>query len=282
MLGRAMSVRSGPTLLLHRARYPDRLMTLPLRTATRYVTPLREGGSMPAVVEADDDGLYVLKFRGAGQGPKALVAELICGGLAKALDLPMPDLALMELDADLARTEGDPEIQDLIKASAGLNLATDYMPGAVNFDPVAEQPDADLASRIVWFDAFISNVDRTARNTNLLMWHRRLYLIDHGAALYFHHGWDGDVSGADKAFPLIRDHVLLRGASRLAEIDGGMAAVLTEATIAGIVADVPDAWLQGPDGFGDPATQRAAYVRYLVRRVAQRDAFVQEAIRARA
>ena len=257
-------------------------MTLPLRTATRYVTPLREGGSMPAVVEADDEGLYVLKFRGAGQGPKALVAEVIAGGLAKALQLPMPDLALMDLDAELARTEGDPEIQDLIKASAGLNLAMDYLPGAMNFDPVAEQPDADLASRIVWFDAFISNVDRTARNTNLLMWHRRLYLIDHGAALYFHHGWDGDVSGADKAFPLIRDHVLLRGASRLAEIDGGMAAVLTEATIAGIVADVPDAWLQGPDGFGDPATQRAAYVRYLVRSVAQRDAFVQEAIRARA
>lgn len=257
-------------------------MTLPLRTATRYVTPLREGGSMPAVVEADDEGLYVLKFRGAGQGPKALVAEVIAGGLAKALQLPMPDLALMDLDAELARTEGDPEIQDLIKASAGLNLAMDYLPGAVNFDPVAEQPDADLASRIVWFDAFISNVDRTARNTNLLMWHRRLYLIDHGAALYFHHGWDGDVSGADKAFPLIRDHVLLRGASRLAEIDGGMAAVLTEAKIAGIVADVPDAWLQGPDGFGDPATQRAAYVRYLVRSVAQRDAFVQEAIRARA
>ena len=257
-------------------------MTLPLRTATRYVTPLREGGSMPAVVEADDEGLYVLKFRGAGQGPKALVAEVIAGGLARALQLPMPDLALMDLDAELARTEGDPEIQDLIKASAGLNLAMDYLPGAVNFDPVAEQPDADLASRIVWFDAFISNVDRTARNTNLLMWHRRLYLIDHGAALYFHHGWDGDVSGADKAFPLIRDHVLLRGASRLAEIDGGMAAVLTEATIAGIVADVPDAWLQGPDGFGDPATECAAYVRYLVRRVAQRDAFVQEAIRARA
>ena len=257
-------------------------MTLPLRTATRYVTPLREGGSMPAVVEADDEGLYVLKFRGAGQGPKALVAEVIAGGLARALQLPMPDLALMDLDAELARTEGDPEIQDLIKASAGLNLAMDYLPGAVNFDPVAEQPDADLVSRIVWFDAFISNVDRTARNTNLLMWHRRLYLIDHGAALYFHHGWDGDVSGADKAFPLIRDHVLLRGASRLAEIDGGMAAVLTEATIAAIVADVPDAWLQGPDGFGDPETQRAAYVRYLVRRVAQRDAFVQEAIRARA
>ncbi len=264
-----------------RPRYPSGLMTLPLRIATRYVTPLREGGSMPAVVEADDDGLYVLKFRGAGQGPKALVAEVIAGGLAKALKLPMPHLALMDLDADLARTEGDPEIQDLIKASAGLNLAMDYLPGAVNFDPVAEQPDADLASRIVWFDAFISNVDRTARNTNLLMWHRRLYLIDHGAALYFHHGWDGDTTGAGKPFPLIRDHVLLRWASRLADVDGGLASALADDVIATIVAEVPDAWLQGPDGFGDPATQRAAYVEYLVRRVAQRGTFVQEAIRAR-
>ena len=257
-------------------------MTLPLRTATRYVTPLREGGSMPAVAEADDEGLYVLKFRGAGQGPKALVAEVIAGGLAKALSLPMPDLALMELDADLARTEGDPEIQDLIKASAGTNLAMDYLPGAVNFDPVAEQPDADLASRIVWFDAFISNVDRTARNTNLLMWHRRLYLIDHGAALYFHHGWDGDLAGACKPFPLIRDHVLLRWASRLEEVDADMAARLTEPTISAIVGDVPDAWLEGPDRFGDAATQRAAYIAYLVQRLAQRQAFVQEAIRARA
>ena len=266
--------------LLH--GYPSDLMTLPFRTATRYVTPLREGGSMPAVVEADDDGLYVLKFRGAGQGPKALVAELIAGGLAKALQLPMPDLALMELDAGLARTEGDPEIQDLIKAIAGLNLAMDYLPGAVNFDPVAEQPDADLASRIVWFDAFISNVDRTARNTNLLMWHRRLYLIDHGASLYFHHGWDGDVSGAGKPFPLIRDHVLLRWASRLADIDAAMAAHLPDAVMAGIVAEVPDAWLQGPDSFGDPPAQRAAYTDYLIRRLAQRDAFVQGAIHARA
>ncbi|MCH6485177.1 aminotransferase class I and II [Pseudoxanthomonas sp. LH2527] len=257
-------------------------MTLPLRIATRYVTPLREGGSMPAVVEADNDGLYVLKFRGAGQGPKALVAELIAGGLAKTLQLPMPELALMELDADLARTEGDPEIQDLIKASAGLNLAMDYLPGAVNFDPVAEQPDDDLASRIVWFDAFISNVDRTARNPNLLMWHRRLYLIDHGAALYFHHGWDGDVAGAGKPFPLIRDHVLLRWASRLAQVDAELASRLSGDAIAGIVATVPDAWLQGPDAFGAPDAQRAAYVEYLTRRVAQRDAFVQEAIRARA
>ena len=156
-------------------------MSLRTVSATRYVTPLREGGSMPAVVEADDDGMYVLKFRGAGQGAKALVAELIAGEIARALDLPIPEIVLLELDPDLARTEPDPEIQHLIRESAGLNLALDYLPGAVNFDPVAEQPSDELASRIVWFDAYVSNVDRTPRNTNLLMWHRRLRLIDHGA-----------------------------------------------------------------------------------------------------
>lgn len=257
---------------------------MPLRhiAASRYVTPLREGGSMPAVVEADDQGLYVLKFRGAGQGPKALVAEAIAGGLAHALALPMPEIVLMDLDAELARTEGDPEIQDLIKASAGLNLAMDYLPGAINFDPVAEQPDADLASRIVWFDALTSNVDRTARNPNMLIWHGRLYLIDHGASLYFHHGWDGDTSQAGKPFPLVRDHVLLRWASDLAGVDADLARRLPEPVIREVVAQVPDAWLQGPDAFADPATQRAAYVDYLVGRLAQREGFVQEAIRARA
>jgi hypothetical protein len=257
---------------------------MPLRrlSATRYVTPLREGGSMPAVVEADDQGMYVLKFRGAGQGPKALVAEAISGGLARALDLPVPEIVLMDLDAELARTEADPEIQDLIRASAGLNLAMDYLPGAINFDPVAEQPDPDLASRIVWFDAFTSNVDRTARNPNMLVWHGRLYLIDHGASLYFHHGWDGDAMQADRPFPLIRDHVLLRWADRLAEVDADMARRLPDETIREVVTQVPDDWLQGPDAFAGAATQRAAYVDYLVRRLARRQAFVQEAIRARA
>src|SRR5690349_21643709 len=151
-------------------------MSLRTVTATRYVTPLREGGSLPAIVEADDDGMYVLKFRGAGQGPK----ELIAGELARAAGLPVPEIVFVELDAELARTEPDPEIQDLIRASAGLNLALDYLPGSVMFDPVAERPDAELASSIVWFDAFVANMDRTARNTNMLMWHRRLWLIDHG------------------------------------------------------------------------------------------------------
>ena len=251
-------------------------------TVTRYVTPLREGGSMPAVVEGDDLGLYVLKFRGAGQGPKALVAEAISGGLARALELPMPEIVLMDLDAELARTEGDPEIQDLIKASAGLNLGMDYLPGAMNFDPVAEQPDPELASRIVWFDAFTSNVDRTARNPNMLVWHGRLYLIDHGASLYFHHGWDGGTTQAGKPFALVRDHVLLRWADRIADVAADMASRLPEAVVTDIVGQVPDEWLQGPDAFADPATQRAAYVAYLCQRLAAREGFVQEAIRARA
>src|ERR671922_1236071 len=163
-----------------------------LRTviATRYVTPLREGGSLPAIVEADDDGMYVLKFRGAGQGPKALIAELVAGEIARAAGLLVPEIVFMILDPELARTEPDPEIQHLIMASAGLNLALDYLPGAATFDPVVEKPDAELASSIVWFDAYVTNVDRTPRNTNMLVWHRRLWLIDHGAALYFHHTWN--------------------------------------------------------------------------------------------
>ena len=166
---------------------------VPLRsvTVTRYVTPLREGGSLPAIVEADDDGLYVLKFRGAGQGARALAAELIAGEIGRALGLAVPDIVLATLDGDLARTEPDPEIFALIRSSAGLNLAIDYLPGSVMFDPAVDRPEVDLASRIVWFDAFVTNVDRTPRNTNMLMWHRRLWLIDHGASLYFHHtpGW---------------------------------------------------------------------------------------------
>jgi len=248
---------------------------------TRYVTPLREGGSMPAVVEADDDGLYVLKFRGAGQGPRALVAEWIVGELARALGFDVPEIVFAELDPVLARTEGDPEIQALIRASDGLNLALDYLPGAANFDPLAWTPDPILASRIVWFDAFTSNVDRSARNPNMLLWHRRLYLIDHGAALYFQHGWDGGSQRADAAFPPIRDHVLLPWADDVARADAELAPELSPDAVASIVAQVPDVWLQGPDAFADAAGQRAAYVDYLLRRLAHRDAFVGEILRAR-
>src|SRR6267142_1045036 len=183
--------------------------------ATRYVTPLHEGGSLPAIVEADDDGMYVLKFRGAGQGPKALIAELVAGEIARAARLPIPAIVLIELDPDLARTEPDPEIQQLIKASAGLNIALDYLPGAVMFDPLAEKPAPRLASDIVWFDAFVTNVDRTPRNANMLMWHRQLQLIDHGAALYFHHTRNSYLERSRDVFPLIKNHVLLQFASAL-------------------------------------------------------------------
>lgn len=249
---------------------------------TRYLTPLREGGSLPAIVEADDDGMYVLKFRGAGQGRKALVAELIAGEVARALGLPVPEIVFARLDAELARTEPDPEIQDLIRASDGLNLALDYLPGAVAFDPVAERPDARLASEVVWFDALVANVDRTARNTNLLMWHRRLWLIDHGASLTFHHAWSADSQRATRPFAAIRDHVLLRHATAVPEVDASLAARLTEPLIAAIVDGVPDDWLADEPAFGSLAEHRAAYVRHFMDRLRAPRAFAEEASRAHA
>ena len=246
----------------------------------RYVTPLREGGSLPAIVEADDDGLYVLKFRGAGQGPHALVAELVGGEIARALGLPVPEIVFAELDPDLARTEPDPEIQALIRASAGRNLALDFLPGSLVFDPAATQVDADLASRVVWFDAFVSNVDRTAKNTNLLLWHRKLWLIDHGAALYFHHAWDGDLAIAASPFALIQHHVLLPAATQLERVDGELAARLDRGTFEAILAQVPDDWLEHGHVTVDAAARRAAYVDYFVERLAQRQRFVAEAVRA--
>jgi hypothetical protein len=247
-----------------------------LRTveARRYVTPLREGGSLPAIVEADDEGLYVLKFRGAGQGPKALVAELLSGEIGRLLRLPVPEIVFAELPAELARTEPDPEIQDLIRKSAGLNIALDYLPGSVTFDPLAYVPDPQLASAIVWFDAFVCNVDRTVRNVNMLIWHRRLWLIDHGASLYFHHAWNRHDQEALNPFAMIKDHVLLSSASALAEVDEQMRALLTADRLADIVALIPDAWL--PDG------HREEYLNYFTARVQSSGIFVQEALRARA
>jgi hypothetical protein len=256
-------------------------MNLRTLTATRYVTPLHEGGSLPAIVEADDDGMYVLKFRGAGQGPRALIAELVAGEIARAAGLPVPEIVLMELDADLARTEPDPEIQELIKHSAGLNVALDYLPGAVMFDPVAEKPAADLASNIVWFDAYVTNVDRTARNANMLMWHRRLRLIDHGAALYFHHSWDNFLERGHDAFHRIKDHILLPFAGLLREADANMSARITPEIITDIVAMIPATWLTGASPFSSTEEWRAAYVQYLLRRLEQPRLFVEEAIRAR-
>lgn len=241
-----------------------------LRTVrvTRYVTPLREGGSLPAIVDADDDGSYVVKFRGAGQGPRALIAELVSGEVARTLGLPVPEIVLAEVDRDLARTEPDPEIHQLIYDSAGLNLALDYLPGSVSYDPAVHRIADDLAARIVWFDALVSNVDRTPRNTNILMWHRQPWLIDHGATLYFHHstGWEDDRARARAPFPLIKDHVLRSAAGRMASVDEGLAGRLTPEAIDEIIALIPDAWLTA-DGASDAAAVRAAYGRYLRERL---------------
>ena len=258
--------------------------TLTLRTviATRYVTPLREGGSLPGLLEADDDGLYVVKFHAAGQGPKALVAELIAGELGRALGLAVPEIVLVELAAALGRAEPDPEIQELLVRSAGLDLGLDFLPGALPFDPAAtdrsgsDRPDPDLAADIVWFDAFITNVDRTAKNVNLLVWHRRLWLIDHGAALYIHHTWREPAAHARRPFERIADHVLLPYAGSIAEADARLAPLVDESLLRSTVEAVPDAWL----GAG-AADQRAAYVAYLLGRLDAPRAFVEEAERAR-
>ena len=264
-------------------------MNLRSITATRYITPLREGGSLPAIVEADDDGLYVLKFVGAGQGPRALIAELVAGEIARALGLAVPEIVFAHVDAELARTEPDPEIQDLIRASAdllegsaGLNLALDYLPGSVTFDPLMLKIEPQLASRIVWFDAFVTNLDRTPRNTNLLVWHGKLWLIDHGAALYFQHDWRDYEARAASLFALIKDHVLLPFASALAAADAPMAAVLTPERLAEIVALIPDAWLQDEPMFASKVEHRAAYLNYLTLRLAAPRAFATEAVRAQA
>jgi hypothetical protein len=234
---------------------------------TRYVTPLREGGSLPAIVEADDLGTYVLKFRGAGQGRKALIAETLAGEMARSLGLLVPEIVLVDLDPELARAEPDPEIQDLIRASAGLNLALDYLPGSLGFDPLVEAPTPDLASRILWFDALVTNVDRTPRNPNLLTWHNRLWLIDHGASLYFHHTWRGWEDASKRPFAVARDHVMLPFAETIAETDDTLAPKLTQDRLREIVELIPEEWLQEEPGLGDAAALRAAYVEFLSRRL---------------
>lgn len=252
-------------------------------TATRYVTPLREGGSLPAIVEADDDGLYVLKFRGAGQGVKALIAELVAGEIGRALDLPVPEIVFMELDPVLSRSEPDPEIQALIKASGGLNLGLDYLPGATAFTPLdADRLDPLLASSIVWFDAYVTNVDRTPRNTNMLFWHRRLTLIDHGSSLYFHHSADNYRARSRGPFPAIKDHVLLPVASALLEADALLKERLTPAAIDEIVSAIPEHWLVPDPFFAEADAHRAAYRAYLLDRLEASRIFVEEAIRVRA
>ncbi|MCW3121452.1 MAG: hypothetical protein JWQ38_944 [Flavipsychrobacter sp.] len=254
-----------------------------LRTVnvTRYVTPLREGGSMPAIAEADDGFLYVLKFRGAGQGTKALIAELIGGELARALGLPVPELVFAELDPAFGRTEPDEEIQDLLRASHGLNLGLHYLSGAITFDPAVTKVEAELASRIVWLDCLLMNVDRTARNTNMLQWHKELWLIDHGASLYFHHAWQ-NWENPERPFTYVKDHVLLPQASELDTTDATFHAILTDDLIQSIVALIPADWLLRDAPFATVEEHRTAYVRFLTSRIAHSAFFVKEAQHARA
>ncbi len=243
----------------------------PLRSvvATRYVMPLREGGSLPGVMEADDLGTYVVKFRGAGQGRKVLVAEVVVGGLARALGLPVPDLVLVDVDPVLGRAEPDEEVQDLLRASGGLNLGMDFLPGALGFDPVAHTIDAGLASRVLWLDALVGNVDRSWRNPNLLLWHRELQLIDHGATLVFHHDWSRAATAATKQYDA-SDHVLEAFATARAEAGDALAPLVDRALLEAVVAIVPEQWLADEPGFESADAVRAAYVDHFLRRVAAR------------
>lgn len=256
---------------------------LPERTAMRYVMPLREGGSLPAIVEADDSRLYVMKFVGAGQGAKALTAEVIAGGVGLALGLQIPAMALLHLDPRLGRSEPNPDVQDLLRASSGLNMGHRYLPGSFAFNVLIQPPpSAEAASAIVWFDAYITNVDRTPRNPNMLLAEGKLWLIDHGASLYFHHAW-GDVAARSlNPFPMVRDHVLLRHAARLAEVDAALRARLSDDTLHAIVEAVPEIWLECDSSLGPPAAQRAAYVNFLRTRRDASARFVEEALNARA
>ena len=250
--------------------------------ATRYVVPLREGGSLPAVMEADDGAAYVVKFRGAGQGPRALIAELVAGELARALGLPVPELVLVEVDAAIGRNEGDPEIQSLVIGSAGSNAGLAYLAGALNFDAAARPTlAADAAARIVAFDAFAQNMDRTAKNPNLLWWQGGLWLIDHGASLYWQHDWDGGLAGFDSPFQRISAHVLLPWASPVAAQAAWLVAGLTDAAITAAVAAVPDDWWQPPPEL-TPAAMRTAFAARLQARRAVAPRYLEEADRARA
>lgn len=254
-----------------------------LRTVdvTRYVTPLREGGSLPAIAEASDDFKYVLKFRGAGHGTKALIAELIGGEIARVLGLPVPELVYCNLDEAFGRTEPDEEIQDLLQNSQGLNLGLHYLSGAINFDPVVTTVDAKMASQIVWLDSYITNVDRTFRNTNMLIWHKELWLIDHGASLYFHHSFTDPDGHAKVPFTLIKDHVLLPQASMLAEVDAEYKKLLTEDAIKAIVALLPDNWLHWEETDMEPQQIRDVYVQFLITRLNNSELFVNHAQHAR-
>jgi hypothetical protein len=254
-----------------------------LRTVqvTRYVTPLREGGSLPAIVAADDGFLYVLKFRGAGQGVKSLIAELIGGEIARALGLKVPEIVFANLDTAFGRSEPDEEIQDLLKASVGLNLGLHYLSGAITFDPAVTSIDSLLASQIVWLDCLLANVDRTPRNTNMLIWHKELWLIDHGAALYFHHSRENWEAQAMRPFIQVKDHVLLTRAGELEKTDEAFRSILSTECIRSIVALIPDEWLKNETGADHADELRQVYAQFLEMRVSMSEIFVKEAQDAR-
>jgi hypothetical protein len=248
---------------------------------TRYVRPLREGGSLPAIVEADDGFLYVLKFRGAGQGKRALIAELIGGELARAMGLKVPELVLMNLDDSFSKTEPDEEIQDLLRFSVGLNLGLHYLSGSITYDPQVSMADASTASKVVLLDSMITNIDRTRRNPNLLNWNRELWLIDHGAALYFHHNWENWETHLGKTFPAIKDNVLLDRATQLADAATEIQAKISSELLRNIVATIPDDFLHFDGLDVSPADQREVYVRFLEAKLRNLDALVTEAEDAR-
>lgn len=247
----------------------------------RYVTPLREGGSLPAIAEADDEFMYVVKFRGAGQGRKALVAELIGAEIARSLGLKVPEIVFAQLDEAFGRTEPDEEIQDLLKASTGLNLGVHYLSGSITYDPAVSAVDPKLASQIVWLDCLLTNVDRTSRNTNMLIWYKELWLIDFGASLYFHHSWNNWKEQAEKPFLLVKDHVLLPQASELDAVNEEFKKILNQELIENIVATIPEEWLKDESAFSSVEEHRRAYVDFLVTRIAHSEIFVNEAKHAR-
>ena len=259
---------------------PNNSLSIRTVQVTRYVTPLREGGSLPAIAEADDGFLYVLKFRGAGQGVKALIAELIGGEIARVLGLKVPEIVFANVDEAFGRTEPDEEIQDLLKSSVGLNLGLHYLSGSITFDPTVKHIAPELASAIVWLDGLLMNVDRTSRNTNLLMWYKELWLIDHGAALYFHHAWENWKEQALKPFVQVKDHVLLPFANELEKADQLGKAALTPAVIENIVSLVPDEWLE--TAFNEPVDIiRDMYNQFLNTRISNSAIFLKEAQDAR-
>lgn len=235
--------------------------------AIRYVTPFREGGSLPGLVEADDDGLYVVKFRGAAQGPRALVAEIIAGELGRALGLPVPEIVLVEIDPALADLEPDPWVRELLVASPGLNVGLDFLPGSLTYSATADTvPDPAFAADVVWFDSLVTNTDRSPRNPNILTWHRRLYLIDHGAALYIHHSWADPEAHALRPLATLADHVLLRKAGPLAAAQARLAPGVTRGVVSDVISMVPESWLPADSPIGGPEAQRSAYADYLLRR----------------